>query len=170
MAPKRRQGRGPTKAKAPSKPRQVLNLGSREERVVERAKIGRLRSALIQPATMVKYQNALAYFFRFLDAGGLELPSCQDDLDDVVCECIEYMWETGEGSFFVWQFALKYPLPLSCLVWPFEGSLETAPTLGPEGDSSPSSTSLQDCCFCNCPPVLPMGLPQRQHCAGACSL
>ena len=96
MAPKRRQGRGPTKAKAPSKPRQVLNLGSKGERVVERAKIGRLRDALIQPATMIKYQNALAYFFRFLDTGGLELPSCQDDLDDVVCECIEYMWETGE--------------------------------------------------------------------------
>ena len=94
MAPKRRRGRA--KAKAPCKPRQVLNLGTKAERVAERAKIGRLRHALIQPATLVKYQNALAYFFRYLAAGGLELPSCQDDLDDVVCECIEYMWETGE--------------------------------------------------------------------------
>ena len=96
MSPKRRPGRGFAKAKAPSKPRQVLNLGSVAERVTERRKFGRLQDALIQPSTMVKYQRALAYFFHFLDAGGLELPSSQDDLDDIVCECIEYMWETGE--------------------------------------------------------------------------
>ena len=92
MAPKRRRG----SAKAPPRPKHVLSLASPAQRIVERAKIGNLRHALIQPATLVKYRTALAYFFHYLAAGGLELPSCLDDLDDIVCDCVEYMWETGE--------------------------------------------------------------------------
>ena len=92
MAPKRRRG----SAKAPSRPKQVLGHAHPALRIAERSKIGKLRDAIIQPATLVKYQSALAYFFHFLDAGGLELPSDRDDLDDVVSDCIEHMWETGE--------------------------------------------------------------------------
>ena len=92
MAPKGRRGF----AKAPPKLRHVLALALPAQRIAERAKISNLRHALIQPATMAKYRTALAYFFHYLSAGGLELPDCQDDLDDVVCDCIEYMWETGE--------------------------------------------------------------------------
>ena len=90
MAPKRRRG----SAKAPPRPKHVLSLASPAQRIAERAKIGNLRHALIQPATMAKYRTALAYFFHYLSAGGLELPSCQDDFDDVVCHCIH-------GAFLV---------------------------------------------------------------------
>ena len=93
MAPKRRRGF----AKAPPRLKHVLSLASPAQRIVERAKIGSLRHALIQPATLRKYRTSLAYFFHYLAVGGLELPSCQDDFDDIVCDCIEHMWETGES-------------------------------------------------------------------------
>ena len=41
------------------------------------------RPASIQPAAREKYRTALAYFFHYPVAGGLELPSCQDDFDDI---------------------------------------------------------------------------------------
>ena len=164
MSPKRRPGRGFAKAKAPSKPRQVLNLGSVAERVTERRKFGRLQDALIQPSTMVKYQRALAYFFHFLDAGGLELPSCQDDLDDIVCECIEYMWETGEPRSLCGNLLSSIPFHSRAL----SGRLKGAWKLHQLWGSSSSSSTFQGCRLCSCIPVLPMGLSQGQHraCAG----
>ena len=163
MAPKRRRG----SAKAPPRPKHVLSLASPAQRIVERAKIGSLTHALIQPATLKKYRTSLAYFFHYLAAGGLELPSSQDDLDDIVCDCIEHMWETGESRTLCGNLLSSIPYHSRALTGRLKGAWRLYQLWGTERDSCSSTAAFQSGSFCHCPPVLSMGIPQCQHRLGA---
>ena len=163
MAPKRRRG----SAKAPPRPKHILGLASPAQRIAERAKIGSLRHALIQPATLVKYRIALAYFFHYLAAGGLELPSCQDDLDDVVCDCIEHMWETGESRSLSGNLLSSIPFHSHALYGRLKGAWRFHQLWGQKEIPARAPPLSKIAAFAI---AHLMGLPQRQHCTGACIL
>ena len=65
-------------------------------RVKTRAQQGTLTSNLVRPYTRKVYWDSVLYFFQFLALFGLELPLQKDDMDDLLCQAMEYAWENGE--------------------------------------------------------------------------
>eukprot|EP00435_Cladocopium_sp_Y103_P016967 s907_g4.t1 len=70
---------------------------TREERVVQRKKLGSLRSLTVQPSTKKRYDLALDRFLEFLRKEGISLPTKREALDDLAAEYLEFLWSSGEG-------------------------------------------------------------------------
>ena len=77
------------------KRRQALALATSQQRALERRLLGSLRDNLIRPYTLAVYHEALRWFFDWLDAEGVVLPSDPCGYDDIVCQAIEAAWDSG---------------------------------------------------------------------------
>ena len=70
---------------------------TKAERVVQRKKMGTLKSLTVQPKTKKRYEAAVQRFFSFLRENSLQLPKQRYKMDDLLGDYIEHLWATGEG-------------------------------------------------------------------------
>ena len=77
--------------------RQVLHVHNKAERKRQRADLGRLSSLVVTPRTETRYSKAVKEVFYFMKEEGIPLPDSHDDLDRVLSQYIEHLWEGGEG-------------------------------------------------------------------------
>ena len=70
---------------------------TRADRAKVRKSIGTLKQLTVQPKTRERYTKARKGFYKFLQDNHLRLPSKREDLDSLLAEYIEFLWETGEG-------------------------------------------------------------------------
>ena len=70
---------------------------AKQERAKVRKSIGSLKQLTVQPKTRARYDAARAKFYKFLKSNQLTLPKRRDELDGILAEYIEHLWETGEG-------------------------------------------------------------------------
>ena len=78
-------------------PKQHLEGKNQQERKAIRKQLGPLRALTVQAPTRARYDKALQKFFRFLESRGVDLPTRVGQMDVVVAEYIESLWEEGEG-------------------------------------------------------------------------
>ena len=70
---------------------------SQRERQKVRKKLGSLKSLTIQPRTRVRYDKAKDKFYDFLSQNGLQIPRAKWQMDNLLCEYLEFLWSSGEG-------------------------------------------------------------------------
>ena len=83
---------------APKK--RVVAQRSQTARKHARAQLGALRSHVVAQATLKRYERAVQSFFTFLDNTGRALPHQPEEVDDLVCEKLEEMWQEGEAKAY----------------------------------------------------------------------
>ena len=67
------------------------------ERRMIRRELGSLKSLTVQPKTRQRYDKALDQFWSFLRSEKLVLPKQAAQLDGLMSEYLEHLWETGAG-------------------------------------------------------------------------
>ena len=78
-------------------PKRHLEAHTQSERAKQRQRLGSLKDLTVQPATRVRYNNAVDHFLQFLNTNNLTLPKQRQHLDPLVCEFLEYLWSQGYG-------------------------------------------------------------------------
>ena len=75
----------------------AAGVASRHHRVQSRKEVGPLKKCIIKERTKKAYDKACLWFFGWVIAWGLRLPSETWGFDDLVCAGIECLWEEGEN-------------------------------------------------------------------------
>jgi len=77
--------------------RRAVDAGASAVRLEERQKVGRLRAALVRPATLRAYTTACVWFF------GLGIDNGEDewDLDAAIGDAMELAWDTGPSRALI---------------------------------------------------------------------
>ena len=78
-------------------PKRHLEAHTQSERAKQRQRLGSPKDLTVQPATRVRYNNAVDHFLQFLNTNNLTLPKQRQHLDPLVCEFLEYLWSQGYG-------------------------------------------------------------------------
>ena len=79
------------------KVKQHLEARTKAQRVEVRKNLGTLKQLSVQPQTRLRYTRARQKFYHFLRENSLALPNKRDQLDNLLAEYIEFLWESGEG-------------------------------------------------------------------------
>lgn len=77
--------------------RQIAEARSKQGRQQRRQQLGSLRSLVIRPATIVRYEKAFQAFIRFHHCQCQILASTLVGLDNQLQKYLEFLWEEGEG-------------------------------------------------------------------------
>ena len=80
--------------------KQAVAFESKQKRQQERRRIGRLGDNVVLPGTLERYRKAVINFFMWLFIEGTQIPRKMWDMDPVLSEYIEHLWEEGEGVSF----------------------------------------------------------------------
>ena len=88
----------------------------------QRAAFGSLKQSQVKPGTYKLYEAALVWFFQWMDREGLVLPSEVVNFEDLVCECIEAAWDSGEPRALIGNLLSALPFMVS----PLYGNLKGA--------------------------------------------
>ena len=80
--------------------KQAVGLRSKSERVKERKKVGKLGDNMVLAPTLVRYQKALVNFLHWVFTQCSRVPRELWDMDPVLGEYIEHLWEEGDGISF----------------------------------------------------------------------
>ena len=75
----------------------AAGVASRHQRVQSRKEVGPLKKRIVKDRTKKAYDKACLWFFRWVVAWGIQLPSELWGFDDLVCTGIECLWEEGEN-------------------------------------------------------------------------
>lgn len=70
---------------------------TRHDRKVQRRQLGSLRTNTVAPRTRARYDTALQSFYQYCQSHKVRIPDEGSQLDDVVADYIEFLWEEGEG-------------------------------------------------------------------------
>lgn len=70
---------------------------SKEDRQKIRKALGPLKGLTVQPKTRERYSKALGKFFAYLRTRQLSLPRNRLQVDGMVSDYMEFIWETGKG-------------------------------------------------------------------------
>ena len=70
---------------------------TRHDRKVQRHQFGSLRTNTVAPRTRARYDTALQSFYQYCQSHKVRIPDEGSQLDDVVADYIEFLWEEGEG-------------------------------------------------------------------------
>lgn len=77
--------------------RRIIDGKDRAQRIERRQELGSLRSLLIKPATVVRYERAFSLFVLFLRAQKMVLASTFELLDSQVQCYLDALWSDGES-------------------------------------------------------------------------
>ena len=77
--------------------KQIVEGKDKQARKERRAALGTLKSLVIKPTTVQRYQKAFAAFLSYLHAQKLQLASSRAGLDHQLEDYIEHLWQEGEG-------------------------------------------------------------------------
>ena len=80
--------------------KQAVGHRSKSERVKERKRIGKLGNNMVKEPTLVRYQKALVNFLTWVFQQCVSVPKEMWDMDPVLGEYIEHLWEEGDGISF----------------------------------------------------------------------
>ena len=80
----------------------IMSSGrNRDERKRSRAQIGTLRDNTVATKTRQRYNRALTTFYSFCHVRLLRIPDAPNALDELFCDFIEFVWETGDSLSLV---------------------------------------------------------------------
>lgn len=79
------------------KRKQLVESHDKQERKRQRHELGTLQSLTIQPSTVTRYEKAFKYFLAFLTHQKLSLGSTKEQIDSQAQDCLEHLWQEGEG-------------------------------------------------------------------------
>ena len=74
---------------------------NRDERKRSRAQIGTLRDNTVATKTRQRYNKALTTFYSFCYVRRLRIPDAPNALAELVCDFIEFVWESGDSLSLV---------------------------------------------------------------------
>lgn len=77
--------------------RQIVEARSSSARKQRRQELGSLRSLVIRPATVTRYQNAFKAFIDYLHSQNSSVSRSLTGLDSQLQEYLEFLWEEGES-------------------------------------------------------------------------
>ena len=76
----------------------VRQKASKASRQRERRKLGALSLQIVAPKTLTRYRTHVYKFLDFLVSLGASYPSSFMQLDEFVCQYIDYLWESGDSK------------------------------------------------------------------------
>ena len=79
-----------------TKNKKVSTGGDKDKRREERAKLGSLRDLDVQPATKLRYEQAVPNFFKWAALRHISLDISVSALDEALADYIEHVWESGD--------------------------------------------------------------------------
>jgi hypothetical protein len=74
----------------------ILKAQDKAARAIERRKMGRLGDLVVAPVTLNRYRTSLGRFFLWVTAMMFTLPNDAINLDFLLTEYIEYLWQEGD--------------------------------------------------------------------------
>ena len=80
--------------------KQAVGLRGRKERQNERRRLGKLRNNMVGVSTLERYRKAVVKFLCWIICGSLLMPRRMWDLDPVLSDYVEHLWEEGDGISF----------------------------------------------------------------------
>ena len=83
-------------------PKLVRQKASKASRQRERRKLGALSLQIVAPKTLTRYRTHVYKFLDFLVSLGASYPSSFMQLDEFVCQYIDYLWESGDSKIVGW--------------------------------------------------------------------
>ena len=76
----------------------VVEGRSQQQRKAVRKNLGKLKDLTVQPRTRQRYEASLQQFFSWLEREGLALPTRVTQMDNLVCDYLEFLWAEGHGK------------------------------------------------------------------------
>ena len=91
----------------------VMARLTKQQRRIERRKIGRLHDRVVTPQTLVRYRAAVFKFFAWVRSLGSQLPATWVGFDLLVSRFIEEAWQDGEPRALIGNLlsGLKFFVP-----------------------------------------------------------
>lgn len=77
--------------------RQIVDGVEKAARRERRQQLGSLKSLVIRPTTIARYEKAFRAFLQFLSNQKLSLASTRQKLDNQFCDYLNWLWEDGES-------------------------------------------------------------------------
>ena len=84
--------------------KQVLATKNRFHRQSERQSLGQLRTLIVNPSTVVRYEKSVKAFLRWLHTENKGWPRNFGVLDLLASEFVDFLWSDGEGKAFASNF------------------------------------------------------------------
>jgi integrase len=78
-------------------PKTIISTQNKEQRKLDRRKLGPLNECIVSPLTKKRYESAVAAFFSWMQSETISLPATVNEFDDILCSYLEFLWEEGEG-------------------------------------------------------------------------
>lgn len=75
--------------------RQIVEARTRSGRKERRRELGTLKSLVVRPATIVRYERAFKHFVAYLHQQGSEISRSKIGLDHQIEDYLEFLWEEG---------------------------------------------------------------------------
>ena len=76
---------------------QIVDTRGISQQRKERQRTGTLQELLVGAATLKRYKQETSAFLAWLEQEGREVPTEVEDLDELVAEYLEYLWEVGDA-------------------------------------------------------------------------
>ena len=77
--------------------RQIVEGLEKSERRKRRATLGSLKSLVLRPATISRYQKAFQHFISYLKGSHTDIAPTKAGLDRQLVDYLEFLWEDGES-------------------------------------------------------------------------
>lgn len=77
--------------------RQIVEGLEKSERKKRRAQLGSLKSLVLRPTTITRYEKAFRAFVQYLNLHHIELSNTRSGLDRQVVDYLNFLWEDGES-------------------------------------------------------------------------
>ena len=77
--------------------RQIVEGLEKSERKKRRSELGHLKSLVLRPATITRYEKAFQAFIQYLNHQRIDLARTKNALDSQLVDYLAYLWEDGES-------------------------------------------------------------------------
>ena len=77
--------------------RQIVEGLEKSERKKRRAELGPLKSLVLPPATIARYEKAFRAFVQYLNLQKMDLSRTKTGLDHQLVDYLDFLWEDGES-------------------------------------------------------------------------
>ena len=77
--------------------KQIVEDRSKQERQERRQHLGALKSLVIRPATITRYERALQAFLHFVESQSSDIATTRQALDVQLQDYLDWLWEEGES-------------------------------------------------------------------------